>query len=215
MTPKELEFYLSGQVRRYHANPRMARYGQTNADHSWGMLALCLALHPNPSKDLLVAITTHDCKERWVGDMPYPGKKAAPELAKHYEATGDSMAASHGIPCPNLLPAEAKWLEMLDRLESVLYVDITNPDELKQPGWGDLKHNILELARDLGVVHRVAVLLNMELIASTIKADRIDPGGAIVQGEKIKYGTFKSGAIVDGKITTIEGFDIGASMLKL
>lgn len=30
------EQHKTGQVRRYHCNPQMVRYGQTNADHQWG-----------------------------------------------------------------------------------------------------------------------------------------------------------------------------------
>lgn len=69
----------AGAVRRYHTEPRLIG-GQTDAEHQWNMAALLLAVWPNAPREVLVFALFHDVGERVVGDVPFPFKRAYPEL---------------------------------------------------------------------------------------------------------------------------------------
>ena len=148
--------YQTGQVRRYHANPKMAPVGQTTADHSWGVAALILVLHPSASTALLTAAIFHDSGERWCGDLPHPFKKAYPDHAEAHRELERVTAEHNEVPQPDLTDEEKLWLKLGDRLESQLFTRLHRPDVWRS--WG-VQDDILELAARLGVSQQVQQMI--------------------------------------------------------
>lgn len=156
MQSKLEEIYESGQVQRYHANPRMASLGQTTADHSWGVAALILKLNPLASRELITVAIFHDSGERWCGDLPHPFKVAFPRHADTHNDLERRIAGNKGVPQPTLTNHEKKWLKLADRLESQLYAKLHRPDVFQS--WGK-QEDILQLAKELNVSHEVQQMI--------------------------------------------------------
>lgn len=138
----------TGQVIRYHANPKFNRLTQTNGDHTWGVVAIIFALHPDPSLNLIKAAHFHDAGELFAGDLSYPFKKAHPDIAELHAERERELAVEAGIPGMEL-PLESVdylWLELADRLESFMFARLFRPEEAAE--WLNLSqtHRILELA---------------------------------------------------------------------
>ena len=143
--------HSTGQTVRYHTNPVMARLHQTDADHSWGVAMIILALHPNPSRNLLGQAIAHDSGEKWAGDLSYPFKRMFPEIKKLHNKAEKELALHHKIPQFELTLEEAKWLRFADRLECHLYAEIFHPWVVKQPDWVAQHKLIEEMAIELGI----------------------------------------------------------------
>ncbi len=154
--------YLSGSVRRYHANPAIAPFGQTNADHQCRATQLLLALNPEASPALVYATLHHDVGEVVAGDLPQPFKAASPELARaHAEIEGAMARDILGQPIPFLSKIERDWLKLVDRLEAICFVLFNHPAEhaRERSGWaGDVEH-VLNSADLLGCRTKVWTLL--------------------------------------------------------
>lgn len=148
--------YESGRTIRYHANPDMNHLGQTTADHSWGMIAMLFYLHPNPSPNLIGYITFHDSEERWIGDVPFPFKRAAPDLAKQHEAVGQIICREMGIPHYTITEEEAQWVKLLDRLEAYQFAKL---HKKLGPDWIANNEALLAAARALGVEETVSEII--------------------------------------------------------
>ena len=149
--PPVQNLYEAGRVQRYHANPWMARFGQTDADHQWGCAALLILLNPSATKELIKAAVLHDCGERWAGDLPYPTKIAAPEVAEAHGVIEHYFAKKAGIPSYHISDNEAYWLKFVDRLESHFYAMLHRPDVLKQDGFLEQGILIEKMAKRLEV----------------------------------------------------------------
>lgn len=131
--------YEAGKVQRYHTHPRLARFGQTDADHSWGVAALLLQLHPNPSIALLTAAILHDTGERFAGDMPAPVGRDNPALAaSHKSLEGDLRRAHVYRGDYQLTDEETLWLKLCDRLECLMYASVTLPEMTSSRPWAQL-----------------------------------------------------------------------------
>jgi len=155
--------YLAGQVTRYHSNPEFNKLGQTNADHTAGMLSLLYKLHDDPPNVLVKAIVYHDSPEFWGGDLSYSFKQAHPELAERHEAVSKEMAYKDGLKVPTLIFANKNWLELVDRLESCLYAKTYRPDVFQEEDWLKLRHRCLVMAMDLGCYSdELALTLGLE-----------------------------------------------------
>jgi hypothetical protein len=108
-----------GMVRRCHTMPHVIGT-QDNAQHSFNMLILAYGLHPNPSPELIRAITFHDLHERYAGDLPAAAKKLNPDLRSEYMKVCTEIDHHIGTYC--VLSAEDhKWLKALDGLEFWLW----------------------------------------------------------------------------------------------
>lgn len=154
-----MKLYRSGMVQRYHSNPDLARFGQTNAAHQWGVAALILKLHPHPSRDLIVAALLHDVGELDTGDLASPFKRKYPEIAESHSAVEYvHRDETIGQPFPNLDDTETDWLRMCDSLEAFLFVKNHRPGILDSYGWPESLQEIHEIARRLNVYHKVAML---------------------------------------------------------
>tara|TARA_R110002072_G_scaffold26966_17_gene88466 strand:+ start:713 stop:1195 length:483 start_codon:yes stop_codon:yes gene_type:complete len=151
--------YESGQVARYHCNPRMSLFRQTNADHQWGCVILILQLHPDPSINLIRAAATHDCGEIDAGDLSHPVKRSNPEHAAAHDALEAEKAEAMGVPRPQLTNEEARWLKLADRLESFLYMKMYGT--LHQWQLSQIQE-LLDRASELGVTDQVCTLMELE-----------------------------------------------------
>lgn len=144
--------YAAGKVRRWHANPALAHIAQTNADHVGGCIRLLLMLYQSAPYRLILAVAHHDDGERWVGDMPYDFKQAAPELAEQHARA--EARALHGVlgfdVFETLTPNDHKWLKLVDRLEAYAHVAMYRPEELARNGWPQARVRLLEMADDIG-----------------------------------------------------------------
>ena len=108
-----------GNVERTHTTPHHGSYGVDK--HSWGVATLLAILHPNPSKELILAGLWHDVLERWTGDIPAPSKwrlgKVVMDEIKRLE---NSIESSLGINF-DLSAEDLKWLKACDMLEFWLW----------------------------------------------------------------------------------------------
>lgn len=143
--------HASLQVVRYHTNNIMWRFGQTNADHSCGVIMILLKLNPDPSRNLLAQAAVHDAGEKWAGDLSYPFKRKNPEAAEHHRITELALAIEHDIPQFPLTELEERWLHFADKLESYLYVNLVYPQLLEQGGWPAMKTMLENMAQSLGI----------------------------------------------------------------
>ena len=160
----DLNLYQSGFVRRFHTHPTLGARGQTTGHHQWGVAAIILGLHPNPSRELLSAALTHDVGEFVTGDRPYPFKRLYPEaeaFVSGYEAAArdDMIGPAHVWINARLSDRDRIWLDMADKLECWLYVATVEPALLKARDWGDYLDFVLDLAMQLGVAVEVRALV--------------------------------------------------------
>jgi hypothetical protein len=158
------QVYMAGGVQRYHANPGMARLGQTNADHQGRCVQLLLALHPAPSVALIRAVAHHDVGERWAGDLPAPFKKAQPEIAAaHAEAEMEFAARAMGWRVLDDLSREdVRWLALIDKLEAWAFMHCHARGEAERGGWLDARKACLERAWSFGPVVGETVLMFLD-----------------------------------------------------
>lgn len=135
--------YAAGSVRRYHANPRLAHLGQTNADHQGRCVQIAIALLPRRmlTVDLLAALATHDVAERWVGDLPFDFKRSHPAIAgKHAEAESDWLRI---LDLEVALPeGHAEIVKLIDMIEARAFVALHAPHVLQGEGWPDQRVEI-------------------------------------------------------------------------
>jgi 5'-deoxynucleotidase len=158
------QVYMAGGVQRYHANPVLARLGQTTADHQGRCVQLLLALHPDPSVALIRALAHHDLGERWAGDLPAPFKQAQPEIAAaHADAEQEFAARAMGWDAFNGLSREdMRWLGLIDKLEAWAFMRGHAPDQANRDGWPAARKACLERAWSFGPVVGGAVLVFLD-----------------------------------------------------
>jgi hypothetical protein len=84
------------------------------AQHSFNMLLLLYELHPNPSVNLIKAISYHDLAERYTGDLPAPALLEFPEVRSSLKKIESVVAESMGLNVE--ITAEDKaWVASLDK----------------------------------------------------------------------------------------------------
>lgn len=153
--------YYAGKVLRWHSNPAVSVVRQTNADHVAGCLTLLFMLVPEPSIDLVRAITFHDHGERWTGDLSNTFKSAHPEAASRHadiETYYTARVAGRPIYTP-LTGDELGFLKLVDRLEAFSHVATFFPQELNHDDWGGYVDGILNLSAELGVNKEVSTFI--------------------------------------------------------
>lgn len=155
----EIELILrTGQVVRYHANPEMIRFMQTDADHTWGVETILWMLHPNPSMSLMKAAHFHDCGELFAGDLLAPFKRAHPEIAAAHAEKEHELAANAGVPQVVLTDEEKRWLSFADRYESFIYMKARGQQKWSPEG----VEEIYKQARELGISSKIEGTLNYD-----------------------------------------------------
>lgn len=147
--------HATGQTVRYHTNPIMSRFHQTDADHSWGVAMIILKLHPNPSRNLVAQAIVHDSGEKWAGDLSYPFKRRHPDIGKAHAEAEKALSILHEIPQFDLTEEEEQWLRFADRLECHLYAEIYSPWTANEASWIQTKEMIEEMAKALGINHPI------------------------------------------------------------
>lgn len=105
----------AGKVKRCHTVP--CHHTPTVNEHSGNMVDLLLALHPQPTMNLVRACRLHDTPERWSGDMPAPAKQVLGERLTEFEARAMN-ALGLGY---TLNKSEGQWLMALDKLELLMW----------------------------------------------------------------------------------------------
>jgi len=111
----------SGFVKRGH-NCRIVGSEYNNAEHQWQCLALLYKLHPDPSRNLIWALTFHDVAERYFGDMPASVNWLRPELKK--AQTQAERTANEALEVTfETSTIEEQWVHAIDRLELLLWVE--------------------------------------------------------------------------------------------
>lgn len=155
--------YLSNETRRWHANPVMARTGQTIADHQCRAAQLLLALHPLARPPLIYYVLHHDVGEALAGDLPQPFKAANADVAAAHAAVEAQLCARilRG-PLPQLTPQEADWAKLVDMLEAALFTLFHALPEYHRPGsgWVSTEAEIMRRARALGCAGAVRGLID-------------------------------------------------------
>ncbi|MEI4470943.1 YfbR-like 5'-deoxynucleotidase [Frigidibacter sp. MR17.24] len=151
MTPAErLETILrGGYCTRWHANPDLAHIRETLAEHHGRVVQILLAIHPDPSLDLIRAAAHHDCGEPFVGDLPAPFKEAHPEIAgAHAEVEAEALREL--CVAPLLTRADAAWLQLADRLAAFAHVRQVAPQLLDKGEWGEARQWLEHRSWELG-----------------------------------------------------------------
>ncbi len=92
---------------------------QTNAAHSWGVVAICHALWPDCSRLLLLAAIYHDVPEYVTGDIPADAKWKDPFIRKGVEAHEKWTMEELGLETifEDLTEQEKKMLKIADMME--------------------------------------------------------------------------------------------------
>lgn len=78
MHPLTLDPRSAGRVTRFHTWERVKE--QSNAEHTWQVIRIMLAIWPECPREVLVEVMFHDVGERVSGDAPYPTKAESPVL---------------------------------------------------------------------------------------------------------------------------------------
>ena len=155
--------YLSGETRRWHANPVMVRTGQTIADHQCRAAQLLLALNPGANAALIFHVLHHDVGEALAGDLPQPFKAANPVVAASHAAVESQLCAGIlGNVMPWLNAVEQDWAKLVDLLEAALFTLFHALPDYYRPGsgWVSTEADIMRRARALGCADAVETLID-------------------------------------------------------
>jgi 5'-deoxynucleotidase YfbR-like HD superfamily hydrolase len=153
------DLYKSGFVQRWHTHPVLARTGQTLGHHQWGVATIIAALHPAPSAALIMSAIWHDAGEFVSGDMPYDAKRGNITLSYELGKVEDRARRKLTGSRQSLDDDDKAWLELADRLEAYLYVQVVEPRLLDSNDWIDALDNIFEMADELGIYEDIAELV--------------------------------------------------------
>jgi 5'-deoxynucleotidase YfbR-like HD superfamily hydrolase len=80
---KTVKILESGSVVRYHAT--MIDKKQNVAEHSWEAAVILMQIYPEYTKDMMEHMLTHDCAERYTGDVCAPIKREHPEIKQAFD----------------------------------------------------------------------------------------------------------------------------------
>lgn len=144
---------------RYHGNPEMNHFQQTNADHTWGVLVLLDFFWPDADLKLFRAALHHDTGEET--DASGPQKREHPALAQWLdESEAKSRAKLLGAdPLAGLSPQEQDKVDFCDKVEAILYVATRNRWVLAGDGWPQDIERARQRAQTLGVAAKLHNLL--------------------------------------------------------
>lgn len=109
-------------VKRYHQE--FTHVEDTVARHSAGVALIVHLIHPNASKELILATLSHDLGEIVTGDIPAPSKRAISAEAKAaLDKMEETALVEMGFPQANDLSKEDHLvLKLADYLEGLCFV---------------------------------------------------------------------------------------------
>jgi len=160
-----LAIFRAGAVRRWHTNPDLAHTCDRIDGHSARVARIILALHPEPSTDLLRAALIHDDGESVVGDIPAPAKMAMDtrygQLGEHLRDVEDEaiealwgrswFTAEFVIRGMN----EVAWLKFADRLDAFMWAAHHAPHVMDGDGWPEARQWLISQSHALGCAAQV------------------------------------------------------------
>ncbi len=115
---KVLRLRAGGAVKRYHTFPTIGN--QDVGTHSHAVAVFILAMHPNPSFNLIKACLFHDLAEYDTGDCPANVKWAYPAMGAMLKLAESFIDDQLGLTV-ELTEEEDQWLKLADTLEYCLY----------------------------------------------------------------------------------------------
>lgn len=116
------DLYKRSKVKRWHVWD--IPIVQTTAEHSAGVAMIIIALHKNPSANLLKAAIYHDLHEYDLGDISYEAKTRYPELEEIDKAFEKQFIERIDmVDDLSLTDAERDWLTFADMTESFLFLN--------------------------------------------------------------------------------------------
>lgn len=156
------------RTQRWHTNPRLAKYGQTLADHAHGVATLVMHLHPAPSTNLIAYALLHDAGEHVMGDIPGPAKSKMPDDTKRWFNAREQQEAERVYPDwfddDFLTEEDRMWVKLGDMLEAFIWAE--HHDSRAIDGtFAELHTEIFSLADKLGG-RRLAVAVE-QLVGGT------------------------------------------------
>lgn len=164
MNPDILDLWLSGETRRWHCNPVVARIGQNLADHQGRCAQLAWALWPDASLELIWAALHHDVGEYRAGDLSADFKRQADAevIRAHAAIEAQALASICGRPMPALSALDGQRLKLVDRLDALMFVCVNAPHEYARSGsgWSESEAWIRQEAYVLGAGYVVGSALD-------------------------------------------------------
>lgn len=140
-------------------NPEMSDTEDYVMGHHGRCAVVLIKLFPKHSHELLKAMVTHDCAESVVGDLAYPFKKAGGDVVKAHQELETEVLKKIGLYYA-LTHEEKLQRDLIDYLDSYLYVKMKKPWKVKQKAWKAMRQDILDKAHYLGVREKVKKMIN-------------------------------------------------------
>ncbi len=109
---------LSGDVVRFHNHAGIDK--QKNSEHQWGCALIVQYIHPECSKELLLAALTHDAAEYVTGDIPFTAKLLNPELKSILDEMERKWEQDNDVNF-SISNGEKKILKIADVLEGMFF----------------------------------------------------------------------------------------------
>jgi len=145
--------FHAGCVVRWHTNPWLSHTDDRIDGHSARVARLILAMHPDPSFDLIKAALTHDDGESVTGDVPATAKNSRfgyelrlEEERARTELWGDDPALTYD---------EHLWLSFADKLDAYMWAQHHAPHVLRDYDWQEARDVLIGKAERLGVTEYV------------------------------------------------------------
>lgn len=160
MIGRILDVWGAGWVRRWHMStvPALARSDDFNAGHQGRVARLVLALHPDPSRDLLAAALTHDDGEKRAGDISSEAKRAmddddADRLDRDEQGGRIDVWGKDYVPTDSF--SDAQWLHFADKLDALMWATSHAPLAVASDEWEAAIRRLQAMADALGCNVRI------------------------------------------------------------
>jgi len=140
----------SGQVMRWHTSPQMNRLNQSNASHTFGVMAIAEFLEPELCNlNFFRHVLYHDCGEIGTGDVSSNVKMRRADLSLILKQEETEEIYKMGIEMPPVTPAQLLLAKLADILEAHYHIlqYAVHPKEVE--GWTKSIERCSDLISDL------------------------------------------------------------------